>query len=94
MKKHIVWIALVVLGVLLVVGNLVYPLLLAHIAVNDEDAMTSIGIIGGADIPTFQLTYRMAITRTNVALVALGVLSLLAGIALCISTLIKLRAEK
>lgn len=94
MKKHITWILLVAVGVLLIVGNLVYPLLAAHIAVNDEETMNSIAIIGGADEPTAMFVYSLLLNRTSMALVALGVLSLLAGVAVCISTFIKLRAEK
>ena len=94
MKKHITWILLVAVGVLLIVGNLVYPLLAAHIAVNDEETMNSIAIIGGADEPTAMFVYSLLLNRRCIALIAMGVLSLLAGIVVCVSTCRKSRDTK
>ena len=94
MKKHITWILLAAVGVLLIIGNLVYPFIAMAIAAESEPLEEPIAIIGGADEPTAMFVYSLLLNRTSMALVALGVLSLLAGVAVCISTFIKLRAEK
>ena len=86
MKKHIAWIVLVAVGVLLIAGNLLYPLAAMAIAAESEPLEGSIAIIGGADAPTDIVLYRLALGNGNVALIALGVLSLFAGIILCVST--------
>ncbi len=94
MKKHSIWIALVAVGVLLIVGNLVYPFIAMAIAAHSEPLDEPIAIIGAADEPTTMFVYSLILNRTNIALIALGILSLLAGIVVAVAGAARSRDEK
>ncbi len=89
MKKRIFGMIVILVGVLLIVVSLLMPLSILTKATTDtpiaiiggaEEGAPSIGIIGGADGPTYIYLYSSFGGGIWMALTALGVLALISGL--------------
>ena len=88
-KKRIVSIAAMVIGVLMIASGLLTPKIMMAMAQKDqpiaiigagEESAASIGIIGGADGPTYMYVHQTVFGGALPAVVALGALALISGV--------------